>query len=106
MARPRLNKSERIREAASANPGKTPAELAGILAAQGLKVKGQYVSTILSNARTKERRGRRTGRTIAVNGANGFGAVPAAIEFINAAGGLAAAKSALATVEAVASAIR
>jgi hypothetical protein len=102
MAKEKTNKSQVIRDAAKAHPEKTPTELAGILATQGLKVKGQYVSTILSNARKKRRRGRTARRTAAT----GFGSFSAALEFIKAAGGLENAKAALGTIEEIGNVVR
>jgi hypothetical protein len=67
------------------------------------------VSTIKSNALKKK--GRRGGRkkagrqTIVRAGGNGMTGIPAALEFIKAAGGLEAAKSALGTVEEIVQAL-
>ena len=105
-----VNKSALIREALAAHRGTPPSEIATMLNEKhGLKLSGQYVSTIKSNAlKKKGRRGGRTkaGRkTMARTGANGMGGISAALEFINAAGGLEAAKSALGTVEAIGKAL-
>ncbi len=102
-----VNKSQAIREALAANPGKSPAEIAEELQAQGLKVNAQYVSTIKSNSKNKGRkkrvlRRRPAGRTPR----NGLGPVGAALEFIRAAGGLEEAKHALETVEQIRQAVR
>jgi hypothetical protein len=75
----------------------------------GLKLSGQYVSTIKSNAlKKKGRRGGRRGagrKMTARAGGNGMAGIPAALEFIKAAGGLEAAKSALGTVEEIGKAL-
>jgi len=102
-----------IRDAMKAEPRKTPSEIAEMLKAQGLNVSGQYVSTIKSNARKARRMARRTmtvrgtarktrgrGRSSTLSG------IPAALEFIKAAGGLANAKSALGTIEEIGNAVR
>jgi len=98
-----INKSALIREALAAHRGTAPSEIATLLNEKhGLKLTGQYVSTIKSNAMKKKgRRGgrRKTGRKTMARSGNGMAGVPAALEFIKAAGGLEAAKSALGTVE-------
>ena len=58
MARGEINKSQMIRDALKAEPRKTPTEIAEMLKAQGLKVSGQYVSTIKSNWKKARRRQR------------------------------------------------
>jgi hypothetical protein len=93
-----VNKSQAIRDALDAHPDKSPSEIAEALKAQGLNVNAQYVSTIKSNAKAKDRKAvtrRKPGR--ARN--NGFGTVAAALEFIRAVGGIEPAKQALQTVE-------
>ncbi len=97
MAKEKLNKSQLIREALSANKKKTPAEIAAILNEKhGLKLSGQYVSTIKSNA-AKKRRGGRKSR--ASGAGNGFGAMGTALEFIKAAGGIKEAQETLSAIE-------
>jgi len=105
-----VNKSALIREALAAHRGTAPSEIAAMLNEQhGLKLSGQYVSTIKSNASKKK--GRRGGRrqagrrTMSRTVGNGMTAVPAALEFIKAAGGLEAAKSALGTLEEIGKAL-
>ena len=104
-----VNKSALIREALAANRGKAPSEIATLLNEKhGLKLTGQYVSTIKSNAR--KRKGRRVVRAAARRttvraAANGMAGVSAALEFIKATGGLDAAKSALGTLEEIGNAL-
>lgn len=47
----KVNKSKEIRDYHAANPTATPAEIAAALKTNGVKVSGQFVSTVLSNAR-------------------------------------------------------
>jgi hypothetical protein len=96
-----VNKSQAIRDALQAHPDKSPAEIAESLKAKGLDISAQYVSTIRSNAKTKERktkivRRRNPGKS---PGRNGFGTVQAALHFIREAGGLDQARQALQTVD-------
>lgn len=53
MAKPPVNKSQAIRDALRDHPDKSPKEIADMLAAEGMKVNAQYVSTIKSNAKIK-----------------------------------------------------
>jgi hypothetical protein len=76
--------------------GKTPTEII-LDEAAGYPVSGQYVSTIKGNMLKKMRR-RRKARA-GGSSAHGISAVPAALEFIKAAGGLQQAKAALGTLE-------
>ena len=108
MAKSPVNKSQAIRDAMAANPSKTPSEIAEMLKEQGIKVSGQYVSTIKSNAAKKSRGGRRAGRR-GKNGraaTAGFAAVGPALEFVRAAGGLEAAKAALGALEEIGNVVR
>jgi len=105
-----VNKSALIREALASHRGTAPSEIATLLNEKhGLKLTGQYVSTIKSNAlKKKGRRGgsRGAGRKSMVRaGGTGMAGVPAALEFIKAAGGLEAAKSALGTLEEIGKAL-
>ncbi len=103
-----VNKSALIREALAAHRGTAPAEIAKMLNEKhGLKLTGQYVSTIKSNAAKK--RGRRGGRRVASKVhpvGTGFSAVGSALEFVKAAGGMEAAKAALGTLEEIAGVVR
>ncbi len=107
MAKEKLNKSQMIRDAVSANKKLSPTEIAAMLNEKhGLKISGQYVSTIKSNA-AKKRGGRRGGRKSMKGAAgNGFSAVGSALEFIKAAGGLEQAKQALGAIEQIAGVMR
>lgn len=54
MAKDKVNKSQLIRDALAASPDKSPAEIAEALNSKhGLKLSGQYVSTIKSNSSKK-----------------------------------------------------
>jgi hypothetical protein len=98
------NKSQAIRDALSANPDKSPKEIAELLVASGYKVNAQYVSTIKSNAKVKARRVvRRKGGRGGAGG--GGGAMGAALEFIRAAGGLQEAQQILGTIEQIKAAL-
>src|SRR5258708_10961668 len=106
-----INKSALIREALAAHRGTAPSEIAKMLNEQhGLKLTGQYVSTIKGNAAKK--RGRRGGRraaghkTMARTAGNGLSAVGPALEFVKAAGGLEQAKAALGTLEEIGKVVR
>ena len=113
MAKGAVNKSQVIRDALKAHRRKTPSEIAAILKEQGLQVTGQYVSTIKSNWKKSRRRNAR--KTLTMRGtarktrggrrASSHGGISAALEFVKMAGGLAAAKSALATLEEIRSAL-
>jgi hypothetical protein len=114
MAKGTVNKSQMIRDALKANRRKTPSEIAEILKEQGLQVTGQYVSTIKSNWKKARRRNARKAltmrgtarRTRGGRGASSAAGIAAALAFVKAAGGLAAAKSALETLEEIRSALR
>jgi len=102
------NKSAAIREALQANPEKGPKEIAEIVQAQGFKVNAQYVSIIKSNLKKasegpgRKVRVKRAGRpsTVAAHYiGDGFAPMDAAVQFIQACGGLEQAKAVLATVE-------
>ncbi len=100
-----VNKSALIREAVAAHKDKTPTEIAALLnQSHGLKISGQYVSTIKSNALKKRRGGRRGGRKSMAGGGAGSG-FTAALEFIKASGGLEAAKTTLGTLEEIGKAL-
>ena len=100
-----VNKSQAIRDALAAHPGKSPSEIAEDLKGKGLNVNAQYVSTIKSNAKAKGRRTKLVRRRKGM-GQNGLGSMGAALEFIRAAGGLEQAKHALQTVEEIRQAVR
>jgi len=58
-----VNKSAAIREYKAANPSHKPKQIAEALSGQGLDVSAQFVSTVLSNSKTKSRKtGRKPGR--------------------------------------------
>jgi len=105
VAKEKTNKSALIREAIKANKGKSPSEIAEMINEKhGLKLTGQYVSTVKSNARKTRRVIRKVRRMVRRAGHGGVGTndlsgVRAAMELVKAAGGIEAAKAALATVE-------
>jgi hypothetical protein len=53
---PQLNKSDRVRQALNANPGKMPKELAELLQAEGLDVSAAFVSQIKTRLCGKKKR--------------------------------------------------
>lgn len=101
MAKSKVNKSEKIRAALAAHPGMTPIEISAVLAAEGLKVPPQYISTIKSNAKAKARKGKRKpGAGRPKTPATGdFSSVQSALSFIKSSGGLEQAKATLKTIE-------
>jgi hypothetical protein len=105
VAKEKQNKSQMIREALKANKGKSPTEIAALLNEKhGLKLTGQYVSTVKSNARKTRKVIRNVRRMVRRAGRGGIGTndlsgVRAAMELVRATGGIEAAKAALATVE-------
>jgi hypothetical protein len=104
------NKSQAIREALAANPGKSPKEITEIVTKQGFKVTPAYVSIIkynLSKAGGTGRKvvvlrkvGRPAGRGASAS-ASGMGTMEAALAFVQAAGGLEPAKQALEMLESI-----
>ena len=111
MATAAVNKSQMIRDMLKAHRGKTPSQIAEILKGQGVYVTGTYVSNIKFNSRKKRRVLTVRGTARKTRGPRPAGAmfssgIPAALEFIRAAGGLKAAKSALEMVEEIGNALR
>lgn len=98
MAKTKTNKSEAIRDALAANPGKSPIELSEVLKTQGVKVSPQYISAIKSNAKRKKRGRKKAKRGARQARASGNGLM-AAVELVKASGGIAGAKAALGTIE-------
>jgi hypothetical protein len=109
------NKSQAIREALSANPGKSPKEIAEILIEKGFKVAPAYVSIVKYNL---SKAGGKSGRKVIVRrkvgrpagggraaSASGMGAMEAAVAFVQAAGGLDQAKQTLAMLESIRAAL-
>lgn len=98
-----VNKSEEIRKALKANPGMKPKEIAEMLTAAGVPVNAQYVSVIKGKMKPRKGRpgrkpGRKPGRPAGRSGGSG-NTLTRAIDFVKAAGGIAAAKEALAAIE-------
>ena len=65
-----VNVSQLVRDYKSQHKRSKPKDIAAALNEQGIKISSQYVSTVLSNARRKKGRGR---RTAAESGAGGGG---------------------------------
>jgi hypothetical protein len=57
-AKPRVNKSQAIRDYKKAHPTHKPAKIAEALGRQGIKVSAQFVSTILSTSKKKKKIGK------------------------------------------------
>jgi len=107
-----VNKSKAIRDALKAHRGKTPTQIAEILRGDGVDVTSAYVSNVKFHSRHRRPRtatvtgaARRTRRGRPA-GANSFAAIPAAMEFVKAAGSLKAAKAALETIEEIGNVVR
>jgi hypothetical protein len=101
-----VNKSEEIRKALQANPGKGPKEIAEMLKAAGVAVNAQYVSVIKGTMKKRKggRRGRKPGRkpggvSVRASATRSGNALTSAIQFVKDAGGIKAAKEALAAIE-------
>ena len=111
MAKEKPNKSQLIRDALQAHPEKSNKEISEFLKTQGLKVKATYVATIKGNAKRKrrlKRKGKIAAHRAKIRGhetGNGLAGIPAALEFIRSAGGLAKAKEVLGTVEEIGKAV-
>jgi hypothetical protein len=111
--RTEINKSQAIRNALKEHRRATPTQIAEILRGQGVDVTATYVSNVKfhSQHRRKARKftvggtARRTRRPKAP-GASSFAGIPAALQFVKSAGGLARAKTALATLEEISNAVR
>ena len=110
------NKSQLIRDLLKQHPAKSPAEVAVLMKSEhGLKISGQYVSTIKTNDKKKRRAKRQPividghNRVAAVRSSwssdNGMSALPALLNFLRASGGIENAKAALATIEEIGKAI-
>jgi hypothetical protein len=63
------NKSKAIRDYKSSHSGAGPKDIAAALAEQGVKVTAGFVSTVLSNAKRRGKKGRRKGGRPAGTGA-------------------------------------
>ena len=109
----KVNKSQAIRAALKANRKKSPLEIAELLKADGVNVTATYVSNVKFHSKGRGR-GRRamtvrgTARRTRKGKSAGasFSNIPAALEFIRAAGGMENAKSILQTVEEISSMVR
>jgi hypothetical protein len=104
-----VNKSQAIRDALAANPGKSPSEIAEMLKADGISITAQYVSTIKSNAKIRTRRrvvARRGRPSRGGRGGDGMTTMDAALALIRSAGGLEQAKNVLSTIEQISQVVR
>jgi hypothetical protein len=103
----RVNKSQAIRDLWAADPNLGPKEISEKLKEQGITASAQYVSTIKSLDKTRASGGKRAARGRPAkgpgrarrSGAASVDAFSAAIAFVKAAGGMDAARSALATLD-------
>jgi len=100
------NKSQAIRDALAANPGKSPKEITEIVTALGHKVTPAYVSIVKYNlakagGKAPQKVVRRKVGGAAGRHGSGIGAMEAAIAFVQAAGGLEQAKQTLAMLESI-----
>jgi hypothetical protein len=102
-----INKSQIVRDALAKNPEASPKEIAAKLKAQGITA--QYVSVVKSNSKAKKA-GKKSGakKTVAKKkpgrkpgrkAASTTSSLDATIEFIEASGGIDAAKAAIAQIE-------
>jgi hypothetical protein len=98
-----VNKSQAIRDALRDHPDKSPKEIADMLAAEGMKINAQYVSTIKSNAKIKSNRTVLRRKPTSA-GAGGGSAMDAALAFIRASGGISQAQQTLQTLQEIAAA--
>jgi hypothetical protein len=90
-----VNKSQAIRDALKEYPDKPPKWIAQTLTEKGIPVSAQYVSVIKSADKGKQR----SVQVPKLRTAGVVDSLTAAVNFIRATGGLAAAKRALAAVE-------
>jgi hypothetical protein len=94
-----VNKSEAIRQALAANPGKMPREVVSLLADQGVRVTPAFVSTVKFSLQGAKKQTKRIVRVVRRKPATGLGPIAAAVEFIRSVGGLEQAKASLAAIE-------
>jgi len=102
MAKEKPNKSAAIRSALEAHPEKTPVEISALLKTQGLKISPTYVSNVkhhMLHKGKKRRKAQAVRKAVRHVGNGSYEGVGAALEFVKSAGGLAAAKAALDTLE-------
>lgn len=102
-----VNKSAAIKEYLTKNPGVGPADAAADLTKKlGVEVTPTYVSNIKFHMQhAGGKRGKRKKSRAGANGAGALATVNAAVDFVKAAGGIDAAKAALATVEQIGDAV-
>ncbi len=108
--KPKINKSQAIREYKKANPRHKPAKIAAALGEQGIEVSAQFVSTILSTSKKKKigKPGRPKGTTKTRRQPTGsqpagdevsFDSLLKVKQIVVEMGGLAQARAALAALE-------
>jgi hypothetical protein len=91
-----VSKSAAIRDFHKKNPNAKPKDIAASLNQSGFKITPQYVSTILSNARTKKSGRRRRAVVRASNGsATSFHQLLAVKKLVAEVGGVKAAQDAI-----------
>jgi len=90
------SKSAAIRDYKTAHTSAGPTEIAAALGKDGIKVTPAFVSTVLSNARRKGRKGRRKAtRQVTRAGGNPFAPLVMAKRLADQMGGIDKARSAL-----------
>jgi len=104
------NESELIRSALETNPSMTPGEVSNLLKGQGHEISAQRISNVKSMTRNKNRKKGKSDKRLSFNPAdfrhavsrpsvNGLAAIGRALDFVQAAGSLHAAKAAISTLE-------
>lgn len=93
VAKRKVNKSEKIRQALAAHPDAGPTEIAKMLAAQKVKVSVQQVSTVKNKAKSGGSKSAKRGRPKAKAPQALHGALDSAFEFVEKVGGLVHAES-------------
>jgi len=89
MAKEPINKSQAIRDALAANPGKSPKEISELLAEKGIKIPPTYISSIKSNAKAKRRKRKAgVGKGTKTAGQDRGNGLMAAVELVKASGGI------------------
>jgi hypothetical protein len=104
MARAKVSKSAKVREALAANPNKPVAELAKELGTTAGLIYNVKASSKKKAGKAKGKRGRKPGRTHAANGAapNGaHAALDSAFEFVSKVGGLLHAEQLIGKLKAI-----
>ncbi len=91
----KVNKTHAVKAYLKANPKAKNQEVADVLAKKGIAISASYVS----NIKATHNKHQRAVRKVVTKGGIGIPEVKAALAFIKAAGGVAAAKQALAVAQ-------